>query len=87
MVQNDPTGDGLGAPASTGFAIAPGGATDKLPKVPRAIYVGGAGNLLVVMLDGVQVQFMSLSAGVIYPIRATQVLASGTTATGLVGLN
>lgn len=87
MVQNDPTGDGLGAPASQGFAIAPGGLTDMLPRVPRAIYCGGAGNLLVVMMDNVQVQFIGLSAGVIYPIRARQVLASGTTATGLVGLN
>jgi hypothetical protein len=74
---------GLESPAGHAVAITPSDAV-ALSEATRAIYVGGAGALArgagaVVTLAGVQ-------AGQVYPLRLVQVLATGTTATGLVGL-
>lgn len=51
----------------------------------RAIYVGGAGNVTVVM-DGVATLFTAVPVGTILPVQATRVDATGTTATALVAL-
>ncbi|MDP1599008.1 hypothetical protein [Phenylobacterium sp.] len=67
------------------FTIAPH-ATDELPQVPRAIYVGGAGNLAVVTQGGETVVFKGLGAGQTLVIAPARVLIAGTTATDLVGL-
>lgn len=76
---------GLNSPADHAFAIAPADGAD-LPQVPRAIYVGAAGSLSGVMLSGEAISFSTLQAGMIYPLRLARVQATGTTATGLVGL-
>lgn len=52
----------------------------------RAIYVGGAGDMAVTMSDGKTMTFQSVSAGQVYPIRATEVNTTGTTATSMVAL-
>jgi hypothetical protein len=52
----------------------------------RAIYVGGAGDLRVRGVCGLAVTFPSVPAGTIIPISADQVLATGTTATDIVGM-
>lgn len=52
----------------------------------RGIYLGASGNLKVDMSDGATVTFTALSAGVIHPIAARKIYATGTTATGIVGL-
>lgn len=57
-----------------------------LPSTTRAIYVGGSGNLRLQFMSGEVVTLTGVQAGVIYPVRALLVLATGTTATGLVGL-
>lgn len=76
---------GLDAPASKAAAITPNDSAD-LAFATRAIYVGGAGNLAVQMqLDGA-VTFVAVPAGSILPIRVARVLATGTTATNLIGL-
>ena len=50
----------------------------------RGIYVGGTGNISAVMAgDGATVVFTAVPAGVILPIRCTQINASGTTATNM----
>lgn len=52
----------------------------------RALYVGGAGDVAVTGQDGNNVTFESVPAGSIIPICCTKVLATGTTATKIVGL-
>jgi hypothetical protein len=55
-----------------------------LGQVPRAIYVGGAGNLKVRMQDGDVVTLVAVPQGSFLPIRVAQVFREGTTATLLV---
>jgi len=73
---------GLTAPANSFFAITPGATA--LATVPAAIYVSGAGNLVVRGADGNDATFV-VPAGAIVPIRPRYVLGA-TTATGIVGL-
>jgi len=54
-----------------------------LPYYPKALYIGGAGNLAVTMQSG-NVTFVGLAAGSILPIRPSAILATGTTATDIV---
>jgi len=75
----------LNSPARDGAAITPSDAND-LADPTRGIYVGGAGSLRARMVSGAVVDFTGLLGGVVYPLRLRQVMASGTTATGLVGL-
>lgn len=60
--------------------------SDTANNVAQAIYIGGAGNLAVITSGGDTVTFTNLPAGAIFPVSVTKVLATGTTATGLVGL-
>lgn len=52
----------------------------------RGIYVGVTGDVKVDMSDGSTVTFVGLSSGGIHPIAARKVYATGTTATGIVGV-
>lgn len=52
----------------------------------RGIYVGGAGNMVVVMADGNAITLTGVTAGTIYALRAIRVNSTSTTATGLVAL-
>lgn len=76
---------GLTAPARAATAIVP---SDSLPlaHTTRAIYVGQSGDLRVRMASDEVVTFVAVPAGVVYPFRLMQVMATGTTAGGLVGL-
>lgn len=76
---------GLTSPARDADVIVPNDAVD-LSAVTRGIYVGAAGDLQVQMVSGQTVTFENVLAGVVYPIRAARVLATGTTAEGLVAL-
>ncbi len=75
----------LNSPASGAITITPSD-TISLNETTRAIYIGGAGNLTVIMKSGQEVTFSNLLNGNILPIRATQIKATGTTATQLIGL-
>lgn len=78
--------DGPTAPARRCFAIVPH-ATNDLPIVTKALYIGGAGDVMLRSIDGDQdVLFRNLSAGSILDVRVAAVRAAGTTATNLVGL-
>jgi hypothetical protein len=68
-----------------GGAITPDDNND-LAAITRGIYVGVAGDLRVVMARGQTVLFKALAAGIIHPISASRVLATGTAATNIVGL-
>lgn len=83
---------GFDAPADIGLAVTPDTDND-LPNGPtRGLYVGGAGNLVVVMAAdqtssgaGTAVTFTAVPAGTVLPLRARRVLATGT-ATAIVAL-
>lgn len=68
------------------FAITPDDNTD-LAKLTRGVYVGGTGNLSVILEnDTSAVSFVGVPVGSILPIRVKRVRSTGTTATNLVGL-
>jgi hypothetical protein len=77
--------EGLTAPADNIVAITPSDSTD-LAQNSRAIYVGGAGNIVVTPAGGGSNVTLAVVAGAILPIRVSRVLSTGTTATGLFNL-
>lgn len=75
----------LEGPAFHGFAITPsdiGG----LSETTRAIFVGGAGDVTLVLASGAELNFANVAAGTILPLRTTAVKITGTSATNLIGL-
>lgn len=79
---------GLSEPAATAAAVTPNDSTD-LTVNARGLYVGGAGNLVVLMAgessDAATVTFVGVAAGTVLPIRVRRVTTS-TTATSIVAL-
>lgn len=63
--------------------VAPSDSTVLPPTL--ALYVGGAGNLTVTMVDGVDAVFTGLLANTILPVRVTKVKAA-TTATNITAM-
>jgi len=78
--------NGLTSPATGAVMLTPSD-TVALNSVSRAVYVGSAGDLRVTMLSGDVVLLSNVAPGMIYPLRVTHVMATGTTAGGLVGLS
>ena len=72
-------------PASGVFVITPSD-TENFVKTTRSIFVGGGGNLSVLAADGSTAVLAGVPAGSVLPIAVRRVNASGTSATGLVGL-
>ena len=81
----DRSGQGSGEPAVFGFNISPSDVS-YLPFVPRAIYVGGSGDVALMMPGGDIVLLTGTVQGSVLPVRAVKVFSTGTTATNLVGL-
>lgn len=75
---------GLESPATRLIEITPDDSND-LTFVTRAITVDAPGHLQVVTAAG-DAGRIFISAGIPFPIRVRQVLATGTTAGGIVGL-
>ncbi|MEM7620053.1 MAG: hypothetical protein AAF228_06260 [Pseudomonadota bacterium] len=73
------------APASEAFTITPNDTTD-LSLVTRALYIGTAGNIVVVMKSGSEVTFNNIPSGTVLSLRTTRIKATGTTATNILGL-
>jgi hypothetical protein len=74
----------LTSPPEHGAAIVPGDAD--LGHVSRALYVGGGGDVAVRLQDGTEFTLANVPTGTLLPIRVIRVLATGTTATQIVGL-
>lgn len=75
---------GLESPASAAFPIIPSDSAD-LALSTRALNVAVSGNVRVQTVDG-SIATLFVAAGVAFPIRVQRVLATGTTAQGIVGL-
>lgn len=75
----------LTSPASEGFNITPSD-DDDLAFVSRMIYIGGAGNVSVVLSSGSEITLNGVISGTVLPLRVKKVNATGTTATNLVAL-
>jgi hypothetical protein len=73
-------------PAEHAEAVTPSDSTDLLI-VSRALFVGGAGNIAVVMASGAAVTFTGVLAGSILPIRVARVKSTSTTATNITSLS
>lgn len=76
---------GLTGPICGGFDISPDDDSD-LVQVTRAFMVSGAGDVSVVLKSGATLNLAGLTSGVLYPFRVCKICATGTTATGIVGL-
>lgn len=76
---------GLESPPSRGVAITPDDGTD-LGFPIRGLMVGTAGDVAILTTGGDTVTLPALQPGAQYAVLARRVLATGTTATGLVGL-
>ncbi len=72
---------GLESPATGAFLITPDDASD-LATRPRSLYIGVEGDVRVRM-NGVDITLQNVSG--IVPIRPERVLATGTTATNIIG--
>ena len=76
---------GLRSPICGGFEILPDDVFD-LPNVTRALVLASGGDVSVVLKTGDAITLLGLTAAVIYSVRVSRVLVTGTTATGLKGL-
>ncbi len=82
----EPAIDSLIAPARSAFPVTPNDVT-ALPSLPKAIYVGIGGNIVLRGVDSTQdVILYNVANGSILDIRAKFIRATGTTAMNLVGL-
>jgi hypothetical protein len=66
-------------------SVTPSDGTD-LTNVTRALFIGGAGNLVVIDQSGNTTTFTGVAAGTLLTLRVTRVKATGTTATNIVAL-
>lgn len=68
------------------FVITPNDSTD-LSQPIRGLYVGATGNVVVIFEgDTANVTLTGVAGGIVHPFAIKRVLATGTTATGLVGV-
>ena len=76
---------GIDGPATHGFGITPNNDTT-LAEVTRALYIGSAGDVALLFASGASVTLSNVPAGTLLPVRVQRVLASGTTASAIIGL-
>lgn len=75
---------GLESPATRLAEVAPSD-TNLLTFATRAIVVETSGHVSVTMVSG-DVGRIFVAAGIPFPVRVTRIMATGTTATGIVAL-
>lgn len=77
--------DSVMASGRKGFAITPNDSTE-LALTPKAVWVGGAGNLVVRLIDdSADITISGIAAGTLLPIRP-KLVKTTSTATALIGL-
>lgn len=75
---------GLQSPVTTIFEVTPDDFVD-LPETTRCINVAATGAVRVTTIDGAN-GTIYVAAGIPFPLRASRIWATGTTATGIVGM-
>jgi type 1 fimbria pilin len=79
-------GDTPSAPSTYALAVTPHD-VNALTDIPKALYVGSAGNITMRGLNGAADQvWKNVPAGAILPFRARYVRATGTTAADILAL-
>lgn len=73
------------APATNAHAVSAHD-TNELSPYARMLYIGGAGNLTVVTVDGDEVA-MTVTAGTLLPLRVKIVKSTGLTASAIIALH
>lgn len=79
-------GGTVSSPATGGEAVTPHDVND-FTNASRAIYVGSAGDVAAVMVNGTVLVFKAVPAGTMLPIRCRRINATNTTATNMVAVN
>ena len=78
--------DEVSAPARRALAVVPHD-SNALSDIPKALYLGTAGNIAMRGVDGAADQvWKNVPAGAILPFRASYVRATGTTAADILAL-
>lgn len=85
-IENHFTGQNLTGPATRAEAVTPSDSAD-LTRLTRALWVGGTGNISVVMEGGQTVTIEDIPAGTWMPIRVSRVRSTSTTATKIVAFD
>jgi hypothetical protein len=74
-------------PAGRAEAVTPGDtAVDNFSREAEALYIGGAGDVAVVLPSGTAITFTGVPAGRILSVRCIRVNSTNTTATSMVAL-
>jgi hypothetical protein len=77
---------GYDSPFTKAVVVSPSDSAD-LPFMPRALYVGTAGTLSVLLIDGATtVNLGAVAAGTLLPLRVNRVRSTGTGASNIVAL-
>lgn len=84
MKRTDGSIVGYRDPVFDAFAIAPNDGVD-LAQITRGIFVAGTGDIKVTLAGGSTVTLANVAPGV-WPFQVKRVFATGTTASGLLGL-
>ena len=69
-----------------GVAVDVSAADQVLPKTSRAFWIGGTGDLALVMDDGSEITLVGIPAGALLALQAGTVKNTGTSATNVVAL-
>lgn len=78
--------DSIVAPTRNCFTVTPNDVS-VLAVLPKAIYVGTGGTIVLRAIDSAQdVTFVNVASGSVLDVRATIIRATGTTATNIIGL-
>jgi hypothetical protein len=73
--------------ADKGWTITPDNDND-ISAVTRCLYIGGEGTVVVILEDDTEaITVEGLAVGIFHPMRVRRVLATGTTATNIIGFN
>lgn len=86
MAKNPKRPEGLIAPG-TGVEVVTKSDTVNLGTNSVAIYVGGVGDVTVLMVDGSTATFSAVPTGTLLPIQVQRVNSTGTTASLMVSIN
>ena len=76
---------GIDGPGDDAFAVTPSDGA-AFAVAARSLYVGTSGDVTLITRAGASIKFTAVPAGAILPVRCVQVMATGTTASNIVGI-